>query len=435
MKKNLFFTGIFLLVIFSGCGYINEKPIPLGEKKGISEHTPFWNYEGWIIARGSIHNHTTFSDGCRTPEDLIQQARNEGLAVLSITDHREGRTCLDKDQKICVNMGGFDSKKVGSKKYFDYMKKLADETEWPVLLVGFEIGPYMWNEGYFPWLTLKATHWHFTVYKIDTPELFSKMPAPWGVLPQPQPDPGLKPYLDFVNYVIDNGGIVFQAHPESGNYERYYNLIYLLSGAPTHLTEKLLRLTGVAIVPSGLEEVAQPSGEWDRANAQYLVGIREKPLWGIGDADFHCPDPGESLRNGTTLFYLKNLTRDEVFNAMLSGKMVALMGEAFQEVFVSEFSVGDGKTGTDKIMLGEEVSLSTVPVIKFSLNREIPGQIISLIRNGKKIFQTRTSSFEFRDEKAGIKKVPVFYRVEVRSEDGKSWLFTNPIFVSWETIN
>jgi len=429
------FKKVLVLVLFLslswGCGYINEKPIPVSEKRGTPEHTPVWNNSGWVIARGSIHNHTTFSDGCRTPEDLIQQARNEGIAVLSITDHREGRTCVGKDQKICVNMGGFDSKKVGSKKYFEYMKRLASETESPVVLVGFEIGPYMWNEGYFPWLTLKATHWHFTVYKIDTPELFSRMPAPWGIAPEPQPDPGLKPYRDFVNYVIENGGIVFQAHPESGNYERYYNLVYLLSGAPTHLTEKLLNLTGVAVVPSGLNEVAQPSGEWDRANAQYLAGIREKPLWGTGDADFHCPDPGESLRNGTTLFYLKELSQEEVFNAMLSGRMVALMGEEFQEVFVSEFSAGDGKAGSEKIMLGQNVTISAAPVVRFSLNKDVPGQESRLIRNGKIIYSTRASGFEFRDEESGLKKAPIFYRVEVIAGDGQAHLFTNPIFVSW----
>jgi hypothetical protein len=59
------------------------------EKLGTPQHTPIYQSGEWLIARGSVHNHTNFSDGCRIPEDLVQQARNEGVSVLAITDHRE----------------------------------------------------------------------------------------------------------------------------------------------------------------------------------------------------------------------------------------------------------------------------------------------------------------------------------------------------------
>ncbi len=421
---------MIVLVLAMGCGYIHQERILLTKSKAPPETTPVYQMGDWVIARGSVHNHTTFSDGCRSPEDLIQQARNEGIAVLGITDHREGRTCVGKHHEICANMGGFDSKKVGTEKYFEQINRLSSETESPLVLTGFEIGPYMWNEGYFPYLTLKATHWHFTVYGIDTPELYAKMPAPWGILMKPQPDPGIKPYADFVNYVIGQGGLVFQAHPESTEYQRYYDLVYLLAAAPTHLTDNLLNLTGVAVIPSGLNQVGQPAGEWDRAQAQYLAGIREKPLWATGDSDFECPDLPYNLRTGTTLFYLKSLSKAEVFKAMRAGKMVALMGNDFQDIFVSNFSVSD-QPGAEKIMLGEEVKLNGPVDIRFSLNKEIPVQEAKLIRNGKVIATSKTSKLEFRDEDAFKKGAPVFYRVELVGEDGRSRLFTNPIFVDW----
>ena len=98
--------------------------------------------------------------------------------------------------------------------------------------------------------------------------------------------------------------------------------------------------------------------------------------------------------------------------------------------------MGDGKASDRKIMFGESVKLNGPAVVRFSTNKDAPGQEVRLIRNGKVIYTGKTSKFEFRDEEAAKSKDKVFYRVEVEGqgpfeiEEGNR-LFTNPIFVDW----
>jgi len=433
MNRKLSVAALFIFLLAAGCGYIRAKQVPFQASKSAPDTTPVYQLDDWLIARASVHNHTTFSDGCRSPEDLVKQARDEGIAVLAITDHREGTLCLG--EKICLDLGGVNQKKRGGyDKYFDDLEKLAAQTAEPILLVGLETGPYFWNEGVAPYFDLKGVHWHFTTYAINDVEVYKKMPVVMGVEPKPQPDPGIKPYQDWVDYMVKAGGMVFQAHPESFDDALYGGVVHMISAMPIHLTDKLPNLTGVAIVPEGFVIVGRPGGEWDRAQLQYLAGLRKAPLWGVGEADYHCTPP--NLRNGTTLFYLKKLSREDVFAAMRSGNMVALMGEEFQDIYVSEFSVGDDRPGAEKIMFGQTVKISGAPVIRFSLNKPAPEQELRLVRSGKVIFTTKSSRFEFKDDEAAVLKEKVFYRVEVEGRGPMkitqgNRLFTNPIFVSW----
>ena len=436
MKRSSLYSLALILMFASACGYIQQKPEPLTENQGAPDTTPIYQYDGWIIARASVHNHTTFSDGCRTPEDLVRQARNEGLAVLAVTDHREGQICVGnkKSKGVCVDMGGIDTKKRGYRKYFDEIGKLAAESKSPLILLGMEVGPYFWNTGVAPYFNFTGVHWHFTTYGIDDPAIYEKMPVRKQVMDFREPDPGLKPYIEWVDYMVKNGALVFQAHPEGTDYGKYYTAM-LLAGAPTQFTDKIPSLTGVAIIPEGFTQVGRPGGEWDTAQLQYMAGIRKAPLWGWGEADFHCPP--DILRHGTTMFYVKNLAKDDILSAMKTGKMVALMGQDFQDIYVTEFSVGDGKPATDKIMFGQSVKISGPAVVRFSTNKDAPGQEVRLIRSGKVIYTSKSSKFEFRDDEAAKNKDKVFYRVEVEGQgpmeiEKGNRLFTNPIFVNWD---
>jgi len=433
-KRAGFVWLAIIFLTFSCASLLKEKPVPLEEKREKPLHTPIWHYDGWVIARGSVHNHTIYSDGCRTPEDLIAQARNEGIAVLAITDHREGKVCLGK--RTCLDLGGVDSpKRGGYKKYLEHLQKLAEESEMPILIYGVEVAPYFWNSRSFPWLLIRGENWHFTTYGIDDYQVYEKMPARKRINFRSEPEPGIEPYNKFVNYICENRGFVFQAHPESASND-WILTIHAWAPAPTHLTAKLPKLTGVAVIPEGFNQVGAPGGEWDQALFQYLAGYRKKPLWAWGEADFHCP-PG-TLRIGTTLFYLHEFSREEVFNAIKQGRMVALMGEDFQEVFVTEFSVGSNKTSAkEKIMLGKEVVLKGAPLVKFSLNKEVPLTKARLIRNGKVIYTTTSCKFQYLDEEAYKKKLYCYYRVQLigrgKLEPGKAnLLFTNPVFVRFQ---
>jgi len=434
MKKTAILILALTAMIAMGCA-LKGKPVPLTEKRDTPLHTPIFKSGQWVIARGSVHNHTNFSDGCRIPEDLVQQARNEGVSVLAITDHREGGVCIN--DKFCPDTGGVGSKKTGYDKYMSTLLALADQSQNPIILPGIEATPYFWNER-SPKVLIRGDNRHFTVYGITDPKVIAEMPVSRGITTKVQADPGPEPYNKFVNYVRDHGGMVFQAHPNWVN-PADYGVGEAHSEAPTMLAAELPRLTGIAAIPEGIFSAGVPGGVWDLGLMEYLAGYRSEPLWAWGEADFHCPDPKapvSNLRIGTTLFYLKDYNRDQIYEAMRAGRMVALMGEIFQESYVAEFSIGE-KAVPGKVMSGEWVKLAGAPVIRFALNKELELKEVRLIRNGKVVYSGTNSNFEYTDLEAPKLGTPVYYRVQLIGEGpmelaNATLLYTNPIFVSWK---
>ena len=41
------------------------------------------------IKRADLHMHSTFSDGVEEPEELVVRAKNNGVELISLTDHDE----------------------------------------------------------------------------------------------------------------------------------------------------------------------------------------------------------------------------------------------------------------------------------------------------------------------------------------------------------
>ena len=67
-----------------------------------------------------------------------------------------------------------------------------------------------------------------------------------------------------------------------------------------------------------------PGGQWDSVLADYLAGLRDRPLWVSADADYHC---GGSLAIATTMFYMREFTEAEV-------QVIRWLGIIDQETFV-----------------------------------------------------------------------------------------------------
>ena len=436
-KSLATFLGLAGLV-FSGCTIPlgGGKAIPLDPAPAAVERTPVYHEAGWIIARGSIHNHTIYSDGQRTPEDLLELARRQGMAVLAYTDHREGKFCLG--QRVCVQTGGVE--KVGYSAYYDHLRRMQAEAEKQgmIALKGVEVSsPYMFNLGRFPHIVLVGQFRHFTVYAVEDPAVLEAMPARRMVKRKPEPFPGPKPYQEFVDYITDHGGIVHAAHVESPQ-DEWMGPAHVVTPPPIEDIH-LAHLTGFSILPEGWHEKAGgPGGLWDTTLLEYLAGMRERPVWASADADYHGPHG--SLASATTLFYLRELTEAEIYRAMRQGRMVALQGEAFQNSYVAEWWAGDKEKSAEPILLGQEVAVRGTPVIRFALDHPVAGVKLRLIRNGRVIVEQEGTELTFRDAEQGRKKEPAVYRVELVGPVGPgkdyesetnpaSELFTNPIFV------
>ncbi len=399
------------------------------------ERTPVYENGGWIIARASMHNHTVFSDGIRSMEGLVQLARNQGIAVLAITDHHQLGMQFGP---IRVKSNSITERKGGYEDYFQHLCRLRDETTDVIIIPGVEYTGWGWAEGKFSNANLWGMSHHFVVYGIEDSRVWEQAPhqVELPVKEYNDPDSELEPLITLVRYFREAGGMVFWAHPDWYN-EGSYGPIKVRDHPCGRLVNQLKELNGFAAVPEGIFEGAQPGEPWDHALLEYIIGEREAPIWAIGDADYH----GEphTLANGTTMLYLHQLTHEQVYEAMGKGRMVVFMGDPFQDVFVKEFWVSGGGPSEHEIMLGETVKLESIPRIHFALSRDIPSIRVWLIRNGKVIYETTGSEFDYIDELAFERGLPAYYRVEVKGErksqdepwPWSSYLFTNPIFVEF----
>jgi len=431
---------LFLLICGLACSLgFNQKQVALESRGGEPQRTSVYKHAGWIITRASMHNHSTFSDGCRTPEDLLELARRQGMAILAINDHREGKICVGKRNLMCVKLGGVEQ--YGYKKYLDHLTGLqaTAKKQGMILLKGLEVIPYFYNFGKFPHLVLGGLEDHFTVYNIDDPSVFENMPVRNRFPKKPEAIPDEKPWQKFVDYILKHGGIVHVVHVE-GKDDTWYGPVHGGFTAPIYNLHRIKRLTGFSILPMAWhEKTGGPGGLWDTTLLEYMAGMRPRPMWAMGDADYHCK---ASLAIATTLYYMKEFTEEEVYRCLREGRMVALQGDAFQNTYVAEWWVSDSGEPANYNMHGKEINITGAPVIRFALDHPVDGCRTRLIKNGVVIHEVEGVEFTYTDEEQGKKKEPAFYRVEVvgpRAKRGQfegptmpeSELFVNPIFIRY----
>ncbi len=426
------------ILVLDGCTLpaAKKKPVPIGTRPKQPERTPKYSCDGWIVARASLHNHTTYSDGRRDADELLDLAQDQGMAILAYTDHREGKICFGN--YMCGDRGGVES--VGYDVYYERLRKIQQRAlaQDMIALKGVEISPpHLRNHGKFPHLVLLGGVKHFTVYAIEDPRVLENMPTSDRVPLKPEKDYGDEPYEALVDYLDQNGGIVHCVHPDWAP-DDWIGPVHNMAIPPVN-NARFRGLTGFSALPEGWKVVPRPGGQWDSVLAEYLVGMRDRPLWVSADADYHF---GGSLAVATTLFYMNEFTEAEVYKCMREGRMVALQGEAFQDSFVSEWSVAGGDKAQRKVMLGMEVKLDAAPRVRFSLDHPVDGCRTTLIRNGVVVEEVDGTELSFIDNEIGEKKVPAFYRVEVVGpvddsvpyEDPtmpESLLFVNPIFIGY----
>jgi hypothetical protein len=438
--KPLMALGVLFLVGCSNLVYLTgHKVLPLPANTVL--RTPIYRQGDWIVARGSLHNHSTFSDGVHPPEDLLELARREGIAVMAVTDHREGGIKIQHGPRIPVN--GIE--RVGYQAYFDRLRPLreASRQQGLIVLIGAEVNPYLYNYGKKPHFVVAYQNRHIVVYGIDDPKVFQEMPA-WREVSIRRPEHyhGLENFQTFVDYVRDHGGITTAAHVESQE-DLWFGPAHFFDTPPINHVRDLKHLTTFSILPEGYHELAGGAGGiWDTTLLEYLMGMRDQAPWCVGDADYHGPE--ESPAWSSTLFYLKQFNEPDVYAALREGRTLALMGRSFQDSYVAEFSVSQaGQKPKDPIMFAQTVTVASPPVIRFSLNHDVPETKTRLIRNGKVILEKEGTAFEFTDREMFAQKMPAYYRVEVKgpalpkAEQGayapESEIFTNPIFVKFYT--
>lgn len=97
---------------------------------------------GYITLKGDMHMHTAFSDGSVWPSNRIDECVWEGLDVLCITDHVDGRL-----QKYSID-GTFNTEKVNRNTSYEIASKYAKDKD-VIVIHGGEISSQIMPPGHF----------------------------------------------------------------------------------------------------------------------------------------------------------------------------------------------------------------------------------------------------------------------------------------------
>lgn len=189
-----------VLSIFAGLFFFNayaEKSIPHAHRtcnENYNRRTEIIlpQVNGYNIYKGDFHIHTSFSDARVSPAGRVDEAWRDGLDVIAITDHYEGRygekrmlkvlAPYNKDGKAIKYQSGFDANCIKAdfneihQDAVDRRDKLGYEM---TIIKGCEMARNSKTHGHFCCLFLEDIN---TVYDFDLKEAFKKVHKQGGLV-------------------------------------------------------------------------------------------------------------------------------------------------------------------------------------------------------------------------------------------------------------
>ena len=249
-------------------------------------------------------------------------------------------------------------------------------------------------------------------------------------------DFGYRPYQALLDYVAQNGGLTFWAHPESVYAERgvSYGPITMRTAKYPEALIRTINYTGFEAVYGDTNHLREPGREWDAALLSYVNGLRQNYPVAIAGSDYHA----EGM-SGTKLYEFKTVVRAagkskaEILAALQTGRVYALRQLANYHLILETFKVigSEGQTADGPGSTIESAGpVRILARVSFSdhESREAAIQLISNGREIKKITGKTPFDFSYTDTRhqPGQK---TYYRLNVKS--AKGLLTANPIFVNY----
>ncbi len=257
---------------------------------------------------------------------------------------------------------------------------------------------------------------------------------------QYDPETGSGPYQVLIDYVNQNNGLVFWAHPEVSHQEKRQINIPLMSQTINISTDaypqRLLETqnyTGFAVFWEGMKVIGKPGGLWDMALKEYCDNLRQKPVWAVGELDFEESNVLTNVRETLTFLFAKERSRAGVYEAMRAGRMYTTRGFMGDKIAVDDFSVWDMHSNRSAF-IGETLTNAQRPVVIHVRIRALTNlgrpETIMLYRGTELIkkFRLETVLDEWYVDETPLKDKKYYYRIF----GGETWptLAINPIFVS-----
>ncbi len=191
---------LFLILAFAGLCISTaeaQKKMPhshrlVTESKAVRTEIILPQVKGFNCYKGDFHIHTSYSDGVVTPAGRVVEAWYDGLDVIAITDHYEGRKGEKNFLKVIApyNEDGKPTKylsanaKNGIKADFNAIHREAEvqleKSAYPMLLIkGCEMARKNETHGHFNCLFLQDIN---TVYDPDMAKAFRKVKEQGGII-------------------------------------------------------------------------------------------------------------------------------------------------------------------------------------------------------------------------------------------------------------
>ena len=262
--------------------------------------------------------------------------------------------------------------------------------------------------------------------------LFNNLPFKISRYDQYSADSGVGPYQDLIDYVNQNNGMAFWAHPEA-SYSRIFQNIRVITRPYKYALWKTKDYTGFALLYYDNTTITDPGDLWGQILLHYSKGRRDRPVWGFGEIDYDG-NTFKELDGIQTVFLLKDFNKEEVIEALRNGKIYAKLNMQKNDFYLSKFIITDVNKKTAANM-GDEIVLRSKPQIFIEANCSYPDKekvILRLIRNGEIIktfvLEGPEYSVEFEDDYYQINE-KIFYRLEI--EGNSCRILSNPIFVQF----
>lgn len=251
-------------------------------------------------------------------------------------------------------------------------------------------------------------------------------------------DQGIGPYQAVINYANSRNALTFWAHPEvhqSASMPAPWPASILVDSVffeTEPYSGDLLRsdgYTGFAIFEEGAKTIGRPGGIWDQTLLEYCSGVREHPVWAIGELDFDMGHADHGIGTSQTMLWLDEVTENGVVDALRRGSCYARRGTG-TEITISDFMISDGNRdlksgqngkiyGTPTVIIDIETAPATFPLT------------VQIVRNGSSIHTVEIGEpgpLTFKDADPGLEGT-YFYRFMIL-KDGWPIIASNPIFVT-----
>lgn len=372
--------------------------------------------------RGVVDLHSNISDGLYSPERIAELAKEDGIRILIFSD-----SALRKWEYGIWPLKNFLKRAVEENSVLrlgagEYLKSISElNGKFPDLLImpGLEVNPfYYWKGGPFSRnFSLNDYYKRFLVFGLNKDD-FQNMPIAGNhslKFNQYQGRQGIKPYQELIDYVNRKGGLVFWSHPEMESIQKYKEIeVY----TPEHPRDLFLSsdYTGFGVTFTDRLEMLAPGGVWDKLLLEYISAARKKPVWIIGA--LHYDGFTRKINEVETMFFMKEITQRDVFDALREGRMYVRFNSGNQPLILREFSVKKLDYDTVGITIKGDKPFSSAAVK------------IELIRNGQllKSFQEDNDEWEISvEDKLSAAERKIYYRLKI--SNSSSLIFSNPVFV------